>query len=440
MFFKMLFSMLFVFGREAFSGLTSYGDAVTTGVFDQTINIDYGDAIFYNKSLNARLLTVLTRLGAKPAKTTIVKGFQQKVSYNVLSQTGNAVVAAGSSLVLTLGANASQGKEMKNQVQQGTTLELTPNPDGVGYNATTHTHYVYVLDKTPASDPDNRKITVVPINPALGINPCAASSALYVLGSWYHQMAGSPKPISMHPTVIDNYVQLLKTPYEYSDMAAAENLYVKGTLKQRLDDHAKRMHLIGREMSLLMNGPKYRDTQGGGSDDTDIGYQQGIIYSIVNAGGRAVKQYDSGTWDYAKFKDWAYKLFDPEIDDEPGKRFVPCNKAAIEFFTDLESQRIVKITPNGTYGIPGIRSVETSWGMFDLMMHPRIDERWKDMANPVMIALHLGQIEHKPYIPTYLAANIQNPDVTGKKSEYRTAEAVLVYNAETHHGAALPIL
>lgn len=429
LFFIYSFIMLYAF-PSVYANLTEYGDAVKTGVFDQQIKIDYSDEIYTDKKLSARLLYILDMMGSKPAKTTVVKGFNKSMQDDILASASSAHGTnntAGAEVTIEL-ANAS----MKNQITERATLELDYVP------TTGFTNYVYVSSKDSSSGTnDDRKVKVKPIDPAKKVGKDAsanfpASTLVNVTGTWFEQHAASVKPVSFFPTVVENYTQIERTGYEYSETAAQEDLYTKGTLKNGLMEDARRDHLLKQEKTLLFNGPKYKKDIAAQTDTVQIGYMQGLIYTVKTESPN-VKSYDVGAWEYDLFDEWQFNLFDPELDDEVGKRLLICNKAMRKFFTDLKKEKPgIEIAPNDTYGIPGIQTVVTDYGSFDLMVHPRINARWPSKDNPFGLALHLDYMEYKPFRKTRLKTGIQNNDVDGAKDEFISEWTYLMYQPVYH--------
>lgn len=416
-------------GGNAFGvGLTQYEQAVKSGVFDQIISIDYDDAIYTDKKMNARLLFIIESMNSKPAGTSIVRGFQKTLQQDLIyasNATQATPGAAGAAYTIELLTSA-----MKDQVQEQATLELDYTP-AAGY-----TNYVYVPETTGKAGTATQLI-VKPIDPTLIVGKAAgagngvpANCKLNVTGTWFGQGTGSVKALSFFPEYIENYVQEQKTPYEYATLAAKENLYVKGTLKNMLDDDAKRSHLLLKEKTLLFNGPAYKLGILASTDTVQIGYMGGLIYNLRTYSPN-YKTYS--VWSYDTYDEFQYTLFDPERDDDVGKRLLVCNKAMRKFFTDLKKDKPgIDWAPNGTYGIPGIRTVVSDAGQFDVMVHPRIHARYPDMDKPFGMALYLPYIQHRPMEPTQLTTNIQANDVRSRKSEYYSAWTYLMYQPVYH--------
>lgn len=426
------FFSCFMGNKPVYGNLVSYGDAVKTGVFDQIINIDYQDEIYANKKLYQPLYYLIDMASDEGAGSSTVKGYDETKFKDILNTSANFTSQTtgqeGNALVLTMAANE------KNNLIVNQAIEIDCTPDA------THTNIVYVYDKVTS---DTTTIQVKAVDPTLLIGTTnstvvASGTVLNTLASVFEQNSGSVKPISTFPTTIENYQQEMKFPYEYSNVAAKENLYTKGTLRNKLDDDAKKFFSRLREKALLFNGRKYKKSVASSTDTVEKGYAQGIIYWVRTGGGPAVKTYS--TWSLNVFDDWQYKLFDPELDDPAQRRMLLVNKAFRKFFTDTKTTRQGWVeTKEETYGLEGIKTIETDGGVFDVMVHPLINARWPDKDKPVGLAVYLPHLHLKEMEHMYLAANIQNNDVTGKKSEYRCTTSWLLNNAGTaYHGWIAP--
>jgi hypothetical protein len=216
-----------------------------------------------------------------------------------------------------------------------------------------------------------------------------------------------------------------------------------------LDSTAKDLIIAYGEKMLLSESAGYHKATarlGASDDDVNIGVMRGLIHWVKygditnNIVSPAVKSYS--TWSYDVFDQWQWSLFDPELDEVGDVRLLVCNKAMRKTFTDLKNQRIFvqSIEPNDTYGIKGVKTIQTDAGSFDMLVHPKLHKRYPDIDKPMGLALTLPMIEYKPMIKPTLYANIQAPDVTGKKAEYRWAFTYMLHNAGTaYHGIMYPL-
>jgi hypothetical protein len=423
--FKLIRTLLTLMVKGVYGNVTPYGSAYLTGVFDSMINIDYGDEVYRNKVLHAPLLYIIDMLRSKPAKTTRVLGFDEIVQKHILSLGANQAVAtvAGAATTLTMAADE------KHNVVVNQIIEFNFTP------TTGYTNMVYVSSKAGATT----ALAVTPIDSTLKFGTesgatIPAGTMMNCLGTYFGDYSTSVDPISTSPTTIENYVQYFKTPFAYGEMAAKEHLYIKGTIMNRLETDKRAIHLSENEGSLLFQGPKWRANIEASTDTTQNATMEGLIYAIKNGSSPALKSYE--TWSEDVFDQWQWTVFDPELEDQVQKRFLICNKAMRKFFTDLKKNKPgVELAKNDTYGIPGIKTIETDAGTFDLLVHPKIHRRWPSKDLPVGVTLTLPMLEFKPYIPTYLAMNIQTNETTGRKAEFRTAWTYLLYNRNTaYHG------
>ena len=421
--------MLFLFSG-LYANVTPYGEALKTGVFDSMINIDYGDEVYRNKVLHAPLLYIIDMMRSKPAGTSTVKGFDEIVQKSqvttVAAITSQTALATELTLTDTFTAN-----EKHNMVEKQI-LQFNFVPVGTNY-----TNYCYVSDKMNSTDTTSIKVTPIVATEYFGIangTPVPTSTKVNILGTYFQDYSGSVSPISTSPTTFTNYVQYFKTPFGYGDIAAKENLYIKGTIMNRLETDKRAIHLAENEQSFLFQGAAWQKNVTTSLLTEQNATMEGLIYAIKNSSSPAIKSYT--TFSYDKFDDWQWNLFDPELEDQAEKRFTICNKAMKKFFTDLKKDKPgVELVANDTYGLPGIKTIETDAGTFDLLTHAKI-HRWNsDKDKPYAVALTLPMIEFNPMIPTYLALNIQDNDETGRKGEYRSAWTYKLHNRDTaYHG------
>lgn len=416
--------------------LISYDDAITSGVFGQLINIDIGDRIFDNKVVFAPMYYLLNQFTKDQALTSVVRGYDRIVQKDILFTAAAFTSQATAGEALTLTLNATGTAYDKNNLIERQIIELDFTP-GSGY-----TNEVYVYSK---NNTDTTTISVKSTNPSLKIGTgsgeeVAANTLMNCLGTFFAQKTGSVEPISFFPTLIENVYQYFKTPYSLDEVAMKERLFVKGTLRDMQDTDAQQAHLNLIEKSFLFQGEAYRhDTHYSPTiDRTQVGKMRGLIYWLKNGGSDTAQGYE--TWSIDEFDDWQWKIFDPELGDVNGKRLLIANKATRKFFTDLKTAKQgVELAPNDTYGIPGITTIYTDSGQFDLFVHPKISARYNDPQKPFMMALTPTMITINPLIDTYLANGIQANDNTELKAEYRTAMTYKLHNAATpYHGILYP--
>lgn len=417
-----------VFGLDpaAPAGLTSYSDAVKTGVFAQQINIDYGDRIYDDIYLNTQFLYLLDMMQGSEAKTSTTRGFDRTMP-TFVCKTSLAVSPQSDASVAHLFTLSSALE--KNNMTVRTTVEL-----GITVTDSAYTKYAYVSVKEGLGATE---VKLLPIDPTKKIGANAndlipAGTIVNVIGSWFDDYSGSVKPVSYFPTVIENYIQNFKDPYEYSDAAAKQTLYTKGTVRNQRDEDARLSHNIKLQKAVLFNGPSYKKSISQQTDTDEIGYMEGIIYKILNNSPnvKAYSNFSDDVWD-----EFEYNIFNPQIRSEYQFRFLVCNRALRRWFTNKKKARgwEMQDIPEDTYGLKGIKRITCDNGEFEIFVDPDIDARYNTKDHPFGLPLTLPEIEIKKQFPTYLAANIQPVDYTGKKSEYRTSMTVLVHQP-SHHG------
>jgi len=424
------FMLLSITVKYSDDDIKSWDSAVKSGVFKQMIKIDYSKKIWDNKARYMPAQAILNRFKKRQATSTITYGWDRTVMKDIL-YTSAAFTSQSSVEALTLPLTSGD----KNNILQEQNLMLGFTPTDPAY-----TNDVFVYSKGSGDS-----VSVKPVDPSKMIGIASgvdvpSSTLINCLGTIFNQYSNSVDPISFFPTKVTNYQQYFKAPYEYDETAAKEDLYVDGTLKSMLDADAQYFLLLQAEKALLFNGKMYKH-DAVVADKTQRAKMQGLIYTLLNGDPQgnvspAVVGYNT-TWSMEKYEEWQFKLFDPELGDPYGKRLVFGNKAARKVFTDLKNkmQSVREITPNTSYGVKGVDTIYTDAGELDLLVHPRIAARYRDIDKPFMLAVTPPMIEIVEMTPTYLAANIQNNDVTGFKSEYRRQLTAIYNNIGTpYHG------
>lgn len=408
------------------SDIVAWSEAVKSGVFKQMIKIDYSKKIWDNKARYMPAQSILNKFKKRQASSTITFGWDRKVMKDIV-YTGASFTSQAA--VAELNLELAEGDINHVLQEQNLMLGFTPT------DTENYTNDVFISSKTVSGNV--AAVKVKPVDPTKKIGIASGvtvptGTVVNVLGTIFNQYSGSVSPIAFFPTKVTNYQQYFKFPYEYDETAAKEDLYVDGTLKNMLDKDAQFAILLQREKALLFNGKKYKK-DAIVSDKTQRAKMQGLIYSILygddlgNVSPAVVGYNTAFTMD--KFEEFQFNLFDPELGDPYMKRLVFGNKAARKKFTDMKNsmQSVREITPNKSYGALPVDTIYTDAGVIDLVVHPRIAARYPEMDKPFMLALTPPMVEMVEMTPTYLAANIQNPDVTGFKSEYRS-QFTAIYN------------
>jgi len=440
MFFAMLFGLIALFRpREAFtvitsdfnSGAVSHDKAVTSGIFGQYIQVDYGDKMFVNRRLRSPIMNIDRLLPKGRAGTSTVRGFN-KVIIKVILYSAAAFTTqstAGAELEITLAAGD------KNNVIENQIIDLDFEPA----NATTHTSEVIVSDKDTGNP---LTIKVKATNELLkigiaGTDEVPSGTLMNCLGTRFKQNSGSVDPVSHFGDKFENYIQEFKWPYEYSWIAGKENLYApiqnkEHGIRKALDADAKEALLAFIEKSMLfqLKGLK-KDGTSNSQDGVEWGQAQGMLYSIRTGGSPAVHTYS--TWGMAKWEAWEWDYSDSDK-DETFKSQIWCNRAFRKWLTDEKTTHAGwtwEKVPENVYGLPGMDYVETDAAKFELKVHPALNRRYPAMDKPMFVALTPAMMEIDYIIDFMLRANIQANEVTGYKSEYYAALTNRMYNLAT---------
>lgn len=403
----------------------AYDTAVKTGIIQERVDIDYGIKIYKDRVNIAPMTYIMDNLRSRPAKTTTVKGFEQRSAGRFVTAVGtfgSAANSANSPATLTLSSN-----EVKS-IQVYQTFEIT----GTTIVGASYTKYCYVSAK-----PTSTTITLYPVDktkilrPSNSLATWASGTKLFKTGTMFGQNDRSVEAVTNKVNVIQNVTQIFRNPYELSESARMENLYANETERNRLMEEARFEHLLGIEAAHLFNGPMVLDSETS-TPTVQRGYMQGLEYDIKTNSPHYTVYNDPVDFMDA-YDSWQFGLFSPRIiDGNMYKRFLICNKAMRKFFHNLKEQKPgIEIGANGTYGIDGIDTIKLDNGYsFDAFLHPMVDEKYPDDDKPYGMALHLAYIENKPYRKTRLKANIQYNDQDGLKDEFLTETTHLMYLPE----------
>ncbi len=425
-----------IFGNEP-----TWSGAKTSGVFDDKIRIDIDDKVYDDRTLKARLTYLIDMFSASKAKTSIVKAYDRTTLKDILSLNAGftSQSTANTALDINLGAN------VKDNVLQEHILELGFTPTDGDY-----TNMVQIKLKDTG---DSSTVRVYPLDKTkkIGISSgvtVPANTIISVLATSFADNSKSVDPISAQARMIENYVQIMKSPFEIGDIAQLEDTYTKGTELSQDDSDARDFLLMYGEKMLLSESPGvYKKTARLGNSDDKVqqGIMRGLIhmlkYGNLTTGVVSPAAQSYTTWSYNVFDRWQWDLFSPEHDDVADVRLLVCNKAMRKFFWEEIKAKRMYWEDTKAYG-PSmkVKTVYTDAGEFDLMVHPKIHARYPDMEYPMGLALTLPMVEMKTMIPVYIKAGIQDNDQMGYKAEYRWAWTFMLHNIGTsYHGILWPL-
>lgn len=439
---QLLMSLLAMFILSPIFAVTviSHSQAEKSGLMDQRIDVDFGEKMFEDRRFYAPLLAMDALLPKGRAKTSTTKGFNKTIIkdilYSAAAITSQTAGQEGNEVTITLAAH-DKNNVIVNQIIQ---LGFTPEDD------TTYTNEVIVSDKTAVST--TIKVKATDTTKLVGIasgNNAPSGTMLNCLATRFAQNTGSVEPVGFEPTPFENYVQEIRWPYEYSYIAAKENLY-KGsftskdaTLRAEKDREAKEYILAFTDKSILMQGEGIRE-KSTETSEVDFGQMRGLIHWIKEEGSPAAMGYSSTAWTNDKFDEWAYELGHPDLMEMP--RLVLCNRAGKTMLSKRKTNNPAwtwEKVPIDTYGIPGVRTYVDDYVEFEVKVHPSIDRVYNQKDQPFFLAITPAMFEIKYMTDWMLRANIQDPDKTGYKSEYYAALTSRLYNAHTaYHGVLYP--
>lgn len=427
---------LAVWDRSAWAGLTSYSHLVQTKAFDQLVEVDYGNQIYYNESLDIPTISVCQQFtNMEKAKSTIIKGYDLVIHKNVLDLGGSGFTSQASgntTLTITLAAND------KDHLYVGTLIRFKFRPTEANY-----TNFCIVTSKEEA---DTTTIVIRPhdyetntagkIGIASGID-VEAGTKMVLMGNRSARGAGSVKGTAMFPSVIDNEFQDMRTPYEVDDLSATEKMYVPGTPENLIAIQAKAVHNKRREASWLFNGSSWVRTIAAGTDTTQNSNMKGLWTAIDSGTSPAKKGYD--TFSDTVLDEWMQLLNNSRLDDKSKKRFVLCNQALINIVSKWkrDAHHGIDLMETNAYGIPGVTRLK--WGAItlDLHNHYLFDEIWPDQTKPMAMAIYFPFLRYKYKMKDHIRMNIQANDETKKKHEYRIVESYIAHQINTAYWGLL---
>lgn len=421
--------------RAAYAGLTSYGHLVQSKAFDQLIEVDYGNQIMYNETLDIPTISVCQNFtNMEQAQSTIIKGYDIVIHKNVLDLAADFTSQASGNTALTITLAAND----KDHLYVGTLIRFKFLPTGANY-----TNFCIVTDKVEA---DTTTITIRPhdyeTNTASKIGIASAitvedGTKMILLGNRSARGAGSVKGTAMFPSVIDNEFQDMRTPYEVDDIAATEKMYIPGTPENLLAIQTKAVHNKRREASWLFNGTQWIRGISAGTDTTQNSNMKGLWTSIYGGTSPAKKGYD--TFDPDVLDEWMQSLNSSKLDDKSKKRFVLCNQALINKVSKWkrDAHHGIDLMDVDAYGIKGISRLK--WGAItlDLHNHYLFDEIWPDQDKPMAMALYFPFLRYKYKMKEHVRMNIQANDETKKKHELRIVESYIMHQPNTAYWGLL---
>lgn len=428
---------MFSFGTAFGVDIISHSQAEKSGLMDARINIGYGKKLFANRRFYAPLMSMESLMPKGRANTSTVGGYNKTIIKDILYMAAavNSQTAGqeGNAVTLTLAAHD------KNNLVEQQVIQL-------GFDPTDDTVYTNEVIVTEKDTGNALTIEVKATNTALlvGIESgtqMPADTMMNCLATRFNQNTGSVDPVGFEPVKFHNYIQEIRWPYEYSMIAAKENLYAgsfeskDGELRAEKDREAKENILAFTDKSILFQGEGIR-TKSTETSSTDFGQFRGLIHWIKNDGSPAAMGYATGSWTDATFEAWTWELGHPDLEEK--KKIVLCNRAGKSWLSKRKTNNPAwswEKVPLNVYGISGVNEYIDDYVNFDVKVHPAIDRVFNTKDNPFFLAISIDMFEIEYMYDWMLRANIQANDVTGYKSEYYAALTTRLYNSHTaYHG------
>lgn len=403
-------------------------DAVMSGTIyeKERVDIDVTTPIYKDRIGKMKLVALLDKLRRSMAKTTRIRGFEERRAPNIITLTGTNTSAstANATVVLTL----TTGLEKNCYKYQ--TIKL------LGYGNTGMSVEGYVIQ-----DPDtaNHQISVKPIDSGKKFGLTSGTTIpnttrVLITGNWNPQLAKAVKNPTVIPNPIYNNTQTLRHNFTVSEQAMKERAYGEDELT-RLKSNCEYRHAEDVYKTFIFNGASFRVDQTVASPTTQLNYQYGLLANILNNSDKNF-EYPSGSNNVDNFDTFQYNLFDLMLGGGTDSRLGVANKAFRALMTQLKKDRGYYILNNDaymdTFGIAGVETVITENGKIDLMIDGCFNEVYNVSTQPSIMALHLRYVELKDFIKTMWRLNIQDNDVLGRMDELVTEFTNLLYLPEAH--------
>lgn len=254
-----------------------------------------------------------------------------------------------------------------------------------------------------------------------GIGSTAAAiltnDELYIIGTAQPENDTSKPARSKTPSVVENYTQIWRTPFEISETAANVGYMVMPQEWDRLQQNAAIEHAKDKELTLLF-GRKSATTPGATEDRTTGGVLSFISSNQTDAG---------GTLSEAEFN--AAMLQVMRYGSQ--KKLAICSGVGISALNKFPASKQITKNDETTYGM-NVTHYTSPFGSLNVVYH-RLMEGTK--YGGYIIILDMGEIAYRPLTnrDTKLLLNRQPNDQDGKKEEFLT-EAGLRFGQQRTHG------
>lgn len=424
-FFAMLLTPDISEGAYSDITLVPYATAVDSGTIENRTNIDYKEAIHKDRKGVTFFTYVIRKFNSRPAKTSIVRGFEQRSVPFILQTNSN------------ISSPASAADDPMNIVLKAGQVDFVVKENLLAFDfdadeANGYTAHVRVTAKV-----NSTTITVKPQDPTMKIGKSAsvgvpADTIINVTGSAFKQNSDAEAPLTVMPTVVENVTQIQRDFIALSETAMTERLYGE-TERSRQRQVMEQIHAYKRENTMLFNGRKVLIKSSTSSDKIQKGIMQGFEYTILKNSPKN-DQYDVHS--YSRFLDFLAGVFDPLVlDGAQTKRMAFTNQAGRRMLTDLKMSQyggVREIEPNKGFGVSGVDTVYADSGTLDLFLHPIVNAKYKALNEPYFMVFHPAYVEYSSLRSTRLQAGIQNPQTDGVMDAMLTEETHQVYLPELH--------
>lgn len=265
---------------------------------------------------------------------------------------------------------------------------------------------------------------------------------LLVIGSAFEENSSAPTGLGFDPTKFYNYTQIFRNSLEASRTAMKTRLRTGDAVREAKRETLE-LHSIEMEKALFF-GNRFEGTQ----NSNPIRTTGGIDYWMSNHASAKVKNQDGAATDLETLEGWLEEMF--QFGSAEKMAFVG-NKAL------LTIQQIIR--KNATYNLSGsekefgmnVTRLVSPFGTLVLKSHPLFNYLGGGTKNSTdyygfnssMYVLDMDNFKYR-YLEdsdTKYVPDIQNNDLDGMKSEYKTEMGMELHHPDTHfvvHGLTNP--
>lgn len=239
---------------------------------------------------------------------------------------------------------------------------------------------------------------------------------IYIIGTAQPENDTSKPARSRTPSVVENFTQIWRTPFEISETAANVGYMVMPKEWDRLQQNAAIEHAKDKELTLLF-GRKSATNPGATEDRTTAGVLSFITSNQTDAGGTL----SEAEFNAAMLQGMRYGS---------NKKLALCSGVGLSALNKFPASKQITKNDEKTYGMD-VNYYTSPFGALRTVYH-RLLEGTK--YGGYIIGLDMGEIAYRPLTnrDTHLKLNIQPNDQDGRKSEFITEAGLRLGQQRTH--------